>query len=310
LRWRRILPFEKNWAQRLVHSLCAVSNPVSLHVLRSTVLSAPMISAKDIVYNIARKLIPMPLRNVLRPYWQRQLRARDIAKVGPAQRWSVVQNEEIDFWDRVLDVRNVDLFPETRPIRTNPEMPLQEYLTNLIDVPPGSCVEILDVGAGPLTVLGKKWPGRDVRITAVDANAVEYDRLLAKHGIEPFCRTKLGYAEDLSSAVPLSTFDLVHARNCIDHSQDPLKAIGEMVRAVKPGCCVFLNHAISEGRRQKYTGPHQWNFFPRQSRFYIERPGMRAIDVGGETLKGIADVTIGSSPDGPEWFSATIRRRC
>jgi hypothetical protein len=106
-------------------------------------------------------------------------------------------------------------------------MPLQEYLTKLIEAPPGFRVEILDVGAGPLTVLGKKWPGRDVRITAVDANAAEYDGLLAKHGIKPFCRTKFGYAEDLASVVPLSAFDLVHARNCIDHSKDPLKHLAK-----------------------------------------------------------------------------------
>ncbi|HET7892216.1 MAG TPA: methyltransferase domain-containing protein, partial [Candidatus Sulfotelmatobacter sp.] len=115
--------------------------------------------------------------------------------------------------------------------------------------------------------------------------------------------------EDLGSVVPHSFFDLVHARNCIDHSKDPLQAIREMVRAVKPGCCVYLNHWISEGRRNKYSGPHQWNLFHHDGRFLVDRPGMYPVDVGAETVKGIADVTVVPSPDGAEWFAVTIRRR-
>jgi SAM-dependent methyltransferase len=276
-----------------------------------------MMSAKSTVSLVARKLIPMPLRNVLRPYWQRivvgsdeKIRVREIAKLGPEKRWGRFHDEEIDFWDRVLDVRNVDtaLWPETRFLRTHPGLLLQGYLTKLIDVPDGSPVEILDVGAGPLTTLGKKWPGHEVHITAVDANAAAYDLLLARQGIEPLFRTVPGCAEELSSVVPASSFDLVHARNSIDHTKDPLKAIREMVSVVKPGRYVFLNHKISEGRVEKYTEYHQWNFFPQRSRFYIERPGMRPVDVGGKTLKGIADVTVGPSPDGPGWFSVTIKR--
>lgn len=61
------------------------------------------------------------------------------------------------------------------------------------------------------------------------------------------------------------------------------------MQAAKPGCSVFLSHYISEGRRNHYGGPHQWNLFPREGRFLIDRPGLRAIDVG-ERLQGIADV--------------------
>jgi SAM-dependent methyltransferase len=145
-------------------------------------------------------------------------------------------------------------------------------------------------------------------LSALDPNAPEYDRLLAKHEIEPPCRTRFGYVEDLSSTVPGSFFDLVHARNCIDHSKDPLKAISQMVWAAKPGGCVLLNHLISEGRRNRYSGPHQWNLFPRRSRFYVDRPGIRPIEVNAETFPSIAAVAVGASPDGPEWFTVTIRR--
>jgi len=247
----------------------------------------------------------MQLSNVLKPLWSRiapasrggEKRAREIEILGPVERWAGLQKDEIDFWDRVLSTT-----------RLNPGKPLQAYLVKLIDAAPGSRVEILDVGAGPLTFLGFRWPERDVHITALDANAAEYDRLLEKHGVEPPCRTKLGYAEDLASIVPTSFFDLVHARNCIDHSKDPVKAIKEMVRAAKPGGCVFLNHIMNEGRRNRYSGPHQWNFFPRSERFYIDRPGLQPVDMGTE-LQESAEVRVGPSPDGSEWFTVTLRRR-
>lgn len=257
-------------------------------------------------FSLLKRIVPARLRNVLRPYWnptasspsEGDRRAQEIAEVGPAQRWEGLQHEELDFWDNAL-----------ASVRTNPNKPLQDHLRKLINATPGSEVEILDVGAGPLTYLGKKWPGHELRITALDPNAAEYDLLLAKHCIEPPCRTVPGYVEDLGSVVPHSFFDLVHARNCIDHSKDPLQAIREMVRAVKPGCCVYLNHWISEGRRNKYSGPHQWNLFHHDGRFLVDRPGMYPVDVGAETVKGIADVTVVPSPDGAEWFAVTIRRR-
>ena len=183
-----------------------------------------------------KRIVPAPLRNVLRPYWNRmasspsegERRAQEIAEVGPAQRWEGLQQGEIDYWDEMLG-----------SIRMNPKRPLQPYLMNLIDAPLGSRLELLDVGAGPMTFLGHKWQGREIYITALDPNASEYDRLLAKHELDPPCRTTVGYVEDLSAFVQMSSFDLVHARNCIDHSKDPLKAIDQMVCAAKPGCCVF-----------------------------------------------------------------------
>jgi SAM-dependent methyltransferase len=247
----------------------------------------------------------MQLLNVLKPLWNRiapplsdaRHRQREIETLGPVERWAGLQKDEIDFWDRVLSTT-----------RLNPGKPLQGYLTKLIDAPPQSRVEILDVGAGPLTVLGFRWREREVHITALDANAAEYDRLLQKYGIDPPCRTKLGYAEDLASVVPMSFFDLVHARNCIDHSKDPVNAIKEMVRATKPGGFVFLNHILNEGRRNRYSGPHQWNFFPRNERFYIDRPGLQPVDMAN-VLGESVELRVGLSPDGPEWFTVTVRRQ-
>jgi len=264
------------------------------------------------VIDIFKKVLPHSVRDTLRPYIVRhqgeRAAAREskaVAEVTPFEYWAQGQTSELAFWDRVLTGKHE--WPETVLIRTNPNLPLQDYLTSLIALPAGSTAKILDVGAGPLTFLGKKWEGRDVSITAVDANSMHYDRLLAKHGIIPPCRTIFGFAEELSKVVAASTFDLVHARNCIDHSQDPLKAIDEMLHAVKPGCYVFLNHSIREGAKELYEGPHQWDFYPDRGSFYISRPGRETVNVG-KLVRGRATVGIRTSPDGPDWFVACLRK--
>ena len=56
----------------------------------------------------------------------------------------------------------------------DPELPLQERIVEHLNVPQGEVVSILDIGAGPLTRLGKKWQGRTVEITAIDPLADYY----------------------------------------------------------------------------------------------------------------------------------------
>ncbi len=51
-------------------------------------------------------------------------------------------------------------------------------------------IRILDVGAGPLTVLGKRLTGVQIDITAVDPLAGDYGTLLQRHGIAPPIRTQ------------------------------------------------------------------------------------------------------------------------
>jgi SAM-dependent methyltransferase len=273
-----------------------------------------MTDAKAMVSAVARKFLPMELRNRIRPYWHRLILPNEekrlieeIKTLGPEKRWPSITKQEIIFWQGVLDANNHDpnLWPETRSIRTDPEMPLQGYLAILIDTPPQERVKILDVGAGPLTSLGKKLPGCIVEITPIDPNAVDYNLLLQRLGIDPPRRTIYGVAEEIP--FPPSSFDLVHARNSIDHTADALKAVQEMFRVVKIGHCVYLNHKIREGRTEKYMTNHQWDFFPKRGRFYIERPGMAAVDIG-HLLGNCAQISIDSSPDGSEWFSVIIRR--
>ena len=181
-----------------------------------------------------------------------------ISKFGsPKSRWRVNTTSEREFWDSYFQTKGLE-WAASYQTRFDPDLPLQERAAALL--PPEESVHILDVGAGPLTCLGKRAEGKRLTITAVDPLADEYDKILKKHGIQPLVRTRKLAAEELTQAFPVNTYDLVFARNCIGHSYNPERAILEMINVVKRGRYVLLEHLPNEGKSENYQGLHQWNF--------------------------------------------------
>jgi SAM-dependent methyltransferase len=125
---------------------------------------------------------------------------------------------------------------------------------------PAEEVSILDVGAGPLTWLGYRYPGKRLTIVPVDPLADEYDLLLRAAGLEPPIRTIRVAGEDLLERFGPESFDIAYATNALDHSADPLAIISNMVTVVRPGGTVILRHKRNEGQSARYSGLHQWNF--------------------------------------------------
>ena len=100
------------------------------------------------------------------------------------QKWSSALPEEIQFWDKWL--RNSgDPWPDAFSFRCDPNAPLQGDIVKALAKQPGEVAEIPDMGAGPLTFLGKQAPGLTIHITAVDPLAEQYDRLLEQYRIQP-----------------------------------------------------------------------------------------------------------------------------
>ncbi len=68
--------------------------------------------------------------------------------------WDKNIQDEIRFWRHIFETKGFR-WPEEYRERQNPQRSLQTYITETFDVPDGMPVRILDVGAGPLTPLGK-----------------------------------------------------------------------------------------------------------------------------------------------------------
>lgn len=197
--------------------------------------------------------------------------------------------DEVEFWRRFLTTGGGDRWQADFRRRLDPEQPVQAHVARLVDRLEGECVRILDVGAGPLTKLGKRHRSKRLEITATDLLAPEYDRLLRELGIEPLVRTVAADAERLVERFGSDAFDLVHGQNCVDHMEHPLVAVEQMLAVTRPGGWVVLYHTENEGRRQSYNQLHRWDFTCDGGRFVIGAHRGRAVDVT-RTLADRADV--------------------
>lgn len=174
------------------------------------------------------------------------------------EKWRAGVYNELLYWDGYLRDRGGQ-FREDFLDRTDPSLPLQAELVELITLPKSSVLKILDVGAGPLTWLGKTNADWTIKITAIDPLAAAYDQLLAAYQIVPLVRTRNVAAEELLHAFRPGTFNLIVARNSLDHALDPVGAIQQMLELVKRGGALFLAHAANEAAINGFKGLNQWN---------------------------------------------------
>ena len=183
---------------------------------------------------------------------------------------------ELLFWDRCFSGYYNATFPgfyndaisRLRPDSevTGAHLDILDELSRYFSAPD---IAILDVGAGPLTVINKLYKGVRLNITATDMLAEYYDSLLQKHGMEPPIRTKFCKGEEISTCFPKESFHWINAQNTIDHMEFPVECIKGMLPLLKPGGIVSLFHAVNEGEGENYSGFHQWNFYADGSDFCI-----------------------------------------
>jgi len=148
-----------------------------------------------------------------------------------------------------------------REARLDPDTNIRDPLVRAeLERSPAEEVSILDVGAGPVTWLGYRYPGKKLIIVPVDPLADEYDRLLRDAKLDPPIRTVRVAGEALAEHFGARRFDIAYATNSLDHSADPFTIISNMAAVVRPGGVVLLRHKRNEGDSARYGGLHQWNF--------------------------------------------------
>jgi len=214
--------------------------------------------------------------------------------------WGRKLPSELRFWEKWVATRGLT-WPEEFARRTNPDAEMEFYISRFVK---SEHDRILDVGAGPLTVVGTRWQGNRMDVTAVDPLADAYNELLDRYKIAPPVRTQSVAAEELTHYFPPNSFDLSFARNCLDHSYDPFLAIEQMLCVTKQGGKVVLLHEVNEGANELYRGLHQWNFSQRQEEFLISAPAKDAINVSQKIgMMGQVSVALEGG-----WLLVVIRK--
>jgi SAM-dependent methyltransferase len=198
---------------------------------------------------------------------------------------------ELTFWDYWLTSHGATA-PADYLRRIDPMCEISEPAASFIK---SAHCKILDVGAGPLTILGKMYKGQRLDITAVDVLGDEYALLLEKHGITPSVKTHSLESEKLAERFAHNSFDISYAENTLDHSYDPVLAIEQMLNVTKCGGAVILVHSPNEGSDSCYLGLHQWNFKIADGDFVISSPGRPTVNIS-KRLRDRANIRVGTRP--------------
>lgn len=160
--------------------------------------------------------------------------------------WEEGKKGELAFWRGWLINKSA---PYQNPL---PLLPLFDFM-----IGKKKEVTIANLGAGAMCIIGNVRQGVKVDVVSSDLLADEYEKLRKEQTIkvptpvEKQDMTNLTYKDN--------AFDIVFCSNTLDHSQDPYKALTEMVRICKPGGWIYLRHIAHEGKRHNYRNLHQWN---------------------------------------------------
>jgi SAM-dependent methyltransferase len=218
--------------------------------------------------------------------------------------------DEIGYWHDWL-ASGGGKYAEDYAYRFEPESQVADpVLREILSGVSGDSVSILDVGAGPVTSVGYRFPGKDVAIVATDPLADAYDRSMRQAGVTQPVRTIAVDGERLLEHFGPDRFDIAYARNSVDHAVDPARIIEQMLGVVRPQGHVVLRHVQNEARRQDYVQLHQWNFDLRDGELILWREG-RTIHVG-DLLSGRATISCRHEPIGADgdaaWIVAVIAK--
>lgn len=157
------------------------------------------------------------------------------------------------FWRRWIRAH-----PERIAEARDPRRPFPEELLRCFAHLDRTRIDVLEVGAG-IFGFGNWHPTLQIRLVRTDILAERYNRMLERSGIELPIHPVYADAEKLVPQFGADSFDLVYATNCLDHMEQPVTAVLQMVSVARQDGYVVMWHEVDEAEHQDYAGLHQWN---------------------------------------------------
>jgi ubiquinone/menaquinone biosynthesis C-methylase UbiE len=106
---------------------------------------------------------------------------------------------------------------------------------------PGEGYYALDVGCGYSSRIGRNAFGKTVSVVGADAMSQPLMDILSRAKI-PFPHPIINIlAEDLGLVWPAQTFDLIVCKNALPEFMDPVQAVNQMARLLKPGGTLLID---------------------------------------------------------------------
>ena len=196
--------------------------------------------------------------------------------------WFAGIPSEISFWSKyIADNKNV--------IFKKRDFDFEEYVKS-------ENTKFLDVGSGPSSCVGTETEKTNLQFIAVDPLAHIYKLIKRENKLKTIVNPQFAMVECLNDKFPENEFDIVHMRNALDHSFNPLYGILQMLYIVKVGGKVILRHLENEAIAQNYKGFHQWNLCAEENDYVVWRKDIKVKL--SEFLGNIADVKIQQEDNG------------
>lgn len=161
-------------------------------------------------------------------------------------KWEKGKNNTLRFYRRKLPWKEKSF---------NHEFSLPAYFSPLIGNKKN--IKIAELGSGMFCTIGSIWKGVKVKVYPSDALADEFNQILKENSVIPLIPVE---KQDMANLTyPDGFFDIVHCCNALDHCFNPLQALKEMYRVLKPNGYIYLRHFVNVGENEQYAGLHMWN---------------------------------------------------
>lgn len=205
---------------------------------------------------------------------------------------------ELTFWDNQFKNKQQWIKSLLDPVaRTNCiPRPFLMFLSLVKDTP-----FVLDLGCGPISCL---VGASGIKLVGMDPLAKEYDAILAKYGV-PIQNNIIGKGETLDVIFPEQSFDIIHMRNALDHSEDPSRCIENIYRTLKVGGHFIIISKKNEGTTANWDGMHQWNLTLNNGTLVCTDKNKNSEDL----MDGLKFTYVpGYETESKDWFSGVWKR--
>lgn len=159
------------------------------------------------------------------------------------------------------DFRQYPLFSEGAP--------LADEVADIAKSFSYSPIVIVDVMSPPVTSVGTDFNGRPVQVIPITPYANEFNLALQQAGIRPPVPVIKAEAEQLVKTFGPKTIDIVHCREAIEFTKNPVMVIMEMLGIMKDNGAVFLSHQVNKASEENFNTLAQWNCVEKGGQFII-----------------------------------------
>ena len=220
-----------------------------------------------------------------------------------------VRDEE-SFWESFVQTER--FFTNWCKSSPNPELNIEiDLLISIVANNSKNNIRILDIGSGPVSILSRCTNSQKIFLQSVDPLADFYKSILPSNINEFDVNIPESVpAEDLSEKFDDDFFDIVHIRNALDHTVDPLRCLNEMYKITKESGYMVIHGFENEAVWENWIGMHQWNLYlDNESLIVSNKDG-----IVGNTLEIFQNkvcVLLSSStklPNGKTWITYILEK--